>query len=522
VTDDRAPDAAAPPGQEGIHRRLALGWAGKMLALAIAVAEQILLVPVFLFFWGPAIYGDWLVMLSTAGLLVLLDAGLQTYYANAFHLALSRGEADRFRRLLHQAAAAYTAIVAVALPAALLAGALVRWPAALNLGSTGAGSASFVLALLAAFFLTRLPFGAANAVYRAHGDYVVGVMVANAVQLGLIGTIALTLWAGGGMVALALAYLAVVAASWGLLVSHQRRRYPQLRFGIARPDGAALRALGSVAPFYALAPAATMVTTQGTVILIAALAAGGRTVVAYATLRTLTGIARIVTDQVTQVTGVEIARQFAQRDRRALTALYDFTCRLAGGLCGALSGAVAFFGPPFLAVWTLDKVPFEPAIFWPLLAAAALAGPSIAGASVLTVINRPRGIAGAAAAAAAVVLVLCLVLIPRLGGAGAAWAVLAAEACVLSVVLPVQTAKAIGGSAVARIAITQLHAGAAFSIGAGGAWLSLWYAGDETLAGLVLAGLLWCCLALPPLFLLLFNRARRQWIMDRLRERSAA
>lgn len=513
-------EAPTPTGQEGIHRRLVLGWAGKMLALAIAVAEQVLLVPVFLYFWGPAPYGDWLVALSAAGLLVLLDAGLQTYYANAFHLALSRGDEAAFRRLFHQAGAVYAAILALALPAALLAGVAVPWKEALRLGTTGSGTASLVLVLLAVSFLARLPFGAANAVYRAHGDFAVGIMTGNAAQTLLIGAVALALWADGGMVALGVVYLAVVAASWAGIVAHQRRRYPGLRYGFARPDGTALRELAVVAPLYALAPAATMVATQGTVVLIAALAAGGGAVVAYATLRTLTGIARMVTTQVTQVAGVEIARQYAQGDTPALATLYDFICRLTGGLSGALSGAVAFFGPPFLAIWTLGKVPFEPHIFWPLLASAALAGPAVAGASVLHVINRPRGIAAAYAASAALVIVLCLALVPAMGGAGAAWAVLAAEAGVLSVVLPAQTARAIGGSAVARTVLTQLHAGAAFSIGAGSAWLALWYTGADTLGELVVASVLWCCLALPPLFLLLFNRGRRKWIVDRLRERS--
>ncbi len=514
--------SAQPPphGQAGIHRRLVQGWASKGLALAIAVAEQVLLVPVFLFFWGPALYGDWLVIASAGALLVLLDAGLQTTYANAFHLALSRGDREAFHRLLHQATALYGGIVATALVAVVLAGIVVPWASVLNVKSVDAGTTSFVLVLLSAFFLIRLPFGAANAIFRAHGDYAVGVMVANAAQFALIGSIALALWAGAGMAVLGFVYIAVVLADWCGIVAYQRRRYPALRYGVARPDGQALRELAAIAPFYALAPAAIMLTTQGTVILIAALAAGGATVVAYATLRTLTGIARMVTDQVTQVTGVEIARQYAQNDSRALTVLYDFICRLTGGLCGALSGAVAFFGPPFLAVWTLGKVPFEPQIFWPLLAAAAVAGPSIAGASVLNVINRPRGVATAFALAAVTILVLCAILIPILGGAGASWAVLVAEACVLSVLLPLQTARVVGGSAIARIAVTQLHAGAAFSVGAGAAWLALWYSGGDTLTELVAGALLWCCFALPPLIYLLFNRNRRQWILDRLRERS--
>ena len=43
----------APPGQEGIHRRLMVGWANKLVGLGINFGEQFLLVPVFLIFWGP-------------------------------------------------------------------------------------------------------------------------------------------------------------------------------------------------------------------------------------------------------------------------------------------------------------------------------------------------------------------------------------------------------------------------------------------------------------------------------------
>ena len=67
-----------PPGsqnQEGIHRRLVQGVAGKAVGTAIIFGEQILLVPVFLLFWTPGQYGDWLVLLSTAGFIGLLDIG---------------------------------------------------------------------------------------------------------------------------------------------------------------------------------------------------------------------------------------------------------------------------------------------------------------------------------------------------------------------------------------------------------------------------------------------------------------
>jgi O-antigen/teichoic acid export membrane protein len=343
-------------------------------------------------------------------------------------------------------------------------------------------------------------------------------MVGNLARLALVTAIALSLWAGAGMETLGLVYVAAIVASWSIMITHQRRRYPDLRYGVSWPDRDALKDLVAVAPLYAVVPAAMLVTTHATIILISSLAAAGKAVVMYSTMRTLTGVARMVMDQLMHVTGVEIARQFAQGDRRALTTLYDFMARLSGGICGTLAGLIAIIGPPFLTIWTVGKVPFDGAIFWPLLGAAGLAGPSVAGVSVLLFINRPGGMARAYAVAGGVTLCLCLVLIPPLGAAGAAWAVLVAETCILSIVIPMRTAKIVGGSPVRLIALIQGIAVISFAISSAIAWLALSIVGGSSLAGLILVGAIWAALVSAPLYFLIFNRPRRQWIADRLRD----
>ena len=507
------------PTQHGIHRRLVIGWLSKAMGLTITFGEQILLVPVFLVLWGPDRYGDWLVLLSTAGFIALLDTGLQTYYANAMQAALSQHKPDAFQRLLHQGAALYAAIICVALPIIALGAYQVPWTQALNLQETVSGSTDEILGILALYFLISLPFGMANAVYRAHGHFATSIMVGNLARLALLISIAFSLWVGAGMVTLSLVYVAVTAAGWAAMIAHQRRRYRDLRYGVAWPDRGALKALFAVAPLYAVVPAAMLVTTHATIIMISTLAAAGKAVVMYATMRTLTGMARMVMDQIMHVTGVEIARQFAEGDATALTTLYDFIARLAGGICGALAGLIAIIGPPFLAIWTVGKVPYDAAIFWPLLGAAGLAGPSIAGVSVLLFITRPGGMASAYAIAGGVTICLCLLLIPSFGAAGSAWAVLIAEAGILSILIPMQTAKIVGGSAIRLIARIQGIAAIAFAISGSGAWLALWIIDGESLTRVILTGMIWAALVSAPLYFLIFNRARRQWITDRLREK---
>jgi apolipoprotein N-acyltransferase len=111
-------------------------------------------------------------------------------------------------------------------------------------------------------------------------------------------------------------------------------------------------------------------------------------------------------------------------------------------------------------------------------------------------------------------------LIPTHGAAGAAWAVLIAEVGILSVIIPVQTAKIIGGSPVRLIAHIQGAALLSFAISGSGAWLAQWLLGDSSLTRLIFMGILWALLVAAPLYYLMFNRDRRQWIVNKLREKS--
>jgi O-antigen/teichoic acid export membrane protein len=521
VTDTGSPDGADTatphPGQAGIHRRLVMGWSNKLVGLGISFGEQFLLVPVFLIFWGPELYGDWLVLFSAAGMIALIDFGLQTYYANAFQMAISRDDQEAFHRLLHQASALYIALIAIALPLIGLV-AYAGGPAtSMNLQTVGIETASTTFLLLLLFFLANIPLGAVMAIYRAHGHFATGIMVGNISRLLLVGAIALTLYAGSGPVVLAMVFMAILTGNWVAVMVHQKRRYRGLRYGLTWPDRTARQELFRIAPFYAIVPAAMMLTIHGTIVMISALGAAGQAIVTFTALRTLTGVARQSMDQLLQVTGAEFARQFAQDDTAGLAALYDFVGRMAGGLCGALAGLITVIAPPFLLIWTVGKVPFDPQVFWPLLAVAALAGPSIAGYAVLHCVNRPQGMAGAYGASSCLTLGLCLILIPEMGAAGAAWSVLIAEIGVLSLIIPRATAKIVGGSFITRIASTQLFALTAFSISAASAWLAQRLIGSDSLIQIVAIGLLWCLMVTPPLYYLVFEKGKRRWIADRIR-----
>ncbi|NKB20496.1 MAG: hypothetical protein GKS01_08355 [Alphaproteobacteria bacterium] len=515
TTPDNSP-TPSPQGQEGIHRRIAQGIAGKTFGTVINFGEQILLVPLFLAFWTPAQYGDWLVLLSTAGFIAILDFGLRTYFGNSLQGALSRGEHEEFLQLLRYGTFFYTILVATGFVIALSLSYFVTWPELLNVKTLSALSSAHVLSLLSAYFLLTLPFGFISSIYRAYGEYAISVMVSNLTRIGLLAAIAAMLTIEASITSIALVYAVIAGVTWASVVIHQKQRYPDLEFGIAVPNKAAFKEALSIGPAYAMVPIATALSIHGTILLISSLASSGATIAAYNTIRTLTGFAKYVSDQALQVFGVEGARQFAQQDWEALARLYKFIARIAGCSCGTLGGFIAVIGPPFFSLWTIGKITFSDAVFWPLLGATVFASPSLAGATILSFINRPKGMVKAHISGGVTVIILCLVLIPQFGAAGAAWAVLATEICLLSIIVPIHAARVIKENPLRKILQGQSFALITFCISAGIATFALQLSGKPDLFGIIIASVVWVLATAVPLYFLAFDQAERIWIKDKL------
>ena len=307
------PPTSQPPTQEGMHRRLAQGFLAKSLAVIIQFGQQFLLVPVFLHFWGPERYSDWLVLLSTVTFLSLLDLGLQTTYSNELLMTWSRGERRAFNRVLHHGLAIYLILVLVAVSVLMVGAYAMPWPDLLNLKAATPVTATMVIGVLGLYVLANIPIAMVANIYRARGEFALGSAVGSASLVTYLCATMVTLWLDGGMVMLAAAHLVVVAATWGAIVTHLKRRYIDLHFGLRRPSRNEIRKAMTTSPAYAVIPAAMALNVHGTVLMIAGLGAGAVEVVVFTTIRTLTGVARQAAAQLGQAAGAEMSRHSLHR-----------------------------------------------------------------------------------------------------------------------------------------------------------------------------------------------------------------
>ena len=497
-------------------RRLVFGAVAKTCGLVVQFGQQFILVPIFLHFWGVELYRDWVVILSGAGFLTLLDLGLKTYYSNKLMLGWSRGEREHYRVDLHHGLAIYAILGVVALPILAIATYTVSEQEFLGLTFLDANTGAIVFLLLAGFFLAQIPLGLVSDLYRTRGEFARGAYASILGVLALVGATILALSVKLGPVEIAAAHIGVSLATWTLIVFDQKRRYPDLQFRLRFPNRQTLRDAFRVSLYYALIPLSLALTLQGMVLLIANLAPTGLAVVVFSTLRTITGMARQIANQVGQVVGNELSRQYAQQDFAAIAQLYMFLGRLCGGLVGAASGLILAIGSPFLTIWTLGRIPFDPYVLWALLAATIVTVPAQAGMLLLYFINRPRGMALAYLAFGAGAVALAAALIPEFGAAGAAVALLVAESATFGIILPAKAARAAGVSVWRHLGVTYFATIVALVLSTGAAFLGTYLIGSASLVRLVGICLFWALILAVPGFYLLFTADMRRRILNRL------
>lgn len=500
------------PLSTGLARRLISGTGALGVTMVVWSVLQILAVPVFLSHWGTQHYADWLVLNAAAGLLALLELGINAHLGAVMMAAAGRDDTSGIDRTLSLALTLYA--VTLGLGVLLLVGVGLVWPTPLlAVTAPDAGAAGLVLALS---ILLLVPRSILGSVLAAFGRFPLATYLGGAQQiLGLVAQLAIVA-AGGGLLAAALAQLAVVIlVGWLLPVILIRHLHPCIRF---RPRPARMEEIRRVlyrSGLHAVSAATGPLLLNLPVLLLQRLLPDGTALVLFTTMRTYAGALRQIVSQLVLSSAMEMTRQHHRGEAAGLSRLFALTGRIAGGAAGLLAGLLLVAGDPVFQVWTRHALAFDPLLALSFLAVALLVVPGLLGSTLLRLTDHAQTLLLASLLQAGLSLFLCLLLIPPLGALGAGLAVGAAELLAVGLVAPWQVCRRFGLGA--GLLVPAFAAGAAgLLLGGTVAALIFHLLRPDTLAGLIGAGLAWAVPCLPAAVPLLLPPARWRPLRDRL------
>lgn len=343
-------------------RRLFSGVSASYVRFAITGVCSLVAVPVYLHFLGKEEYGLWLAVLSALVPLSLMSIGFPTISQNLLAEARATGDWERAGRVL---ATSFVSLLVAAIAACLLMFLGLRVGVVQELLKASPGLRTEVapaLVIALAGFAFSQPLQVFRLAFRAFER--VDLEQYGLAALGVINLFLniLVLWAGQGIIGVALVYAVLQLAGGSFFFVALFREFPQLHFSVRIFS---LRLARQMLPpgFHFFVVSVSGVLMWGIDNLVISGMLGVVFVTAFAIAARLMSMLREMLSMPFSTSGPTITALGAEGNQKALRRLFYYSTRLA--LLGAVLFGIelGFFGRRFVALWAGPSVVVDPATF---------------------------------------------------------------------------------------------------------------------------------------------------------------
>ena len=418
----------------GLRRRLLRGAGATALGPIVTAAIQLGPVPFLVHSWGPAKYGDWLVLSAIPSYLSLSDLGFGDASGSDMTVRVAAGDREGALRTF-QSSWALLLILSVA--AMLLVSSLVwwfPWQSWLKLSSTSSSEAALILFVFATHVIATQQNGVLESGFRCDGNFATGtffIMMLRFVEaICALGMGIVT----GRLLYVALTYLSIRVIGTIAFALLLRKKSPWLPLGLQYARKQRIRELAVPALGFVALPLGYSISLQGFIILIGALL-GPIAVTIFSTLRTLTRFNFQILNVIGWTVWPELSSAFGAKNIPLARRLHRHAYQAGLGI-SVLSGVVLWVvGPTLYGFWIRHAVAFDATTFHILLLVTFANSLWYTSSVVPMSTNAHHRLAFSLVAVSTVSIFLAFLLIPSMGLPGAAWSLLAIDLVMIWLVL---------------------------------------------------------------------------------------
>jgi O-antigen/teichoic acid export membrane protein len=488
-----------------LARRLFSNYVFQTMNWGVRLVEQLVLIPLYIYAWGPIYYKDWIVLYALVAFLCWCTLGTDEYFGNLFLRDVSVGDFAALKRRMK--IGLFTALCVTGLIFALLYGALFVGDLRRLLGLSLMDEGTALFCLIAMTLPMSVWYCAAvlRGSYRAYGDFSRGECIFGIYNVTQIGSVALALALRAPPKMVALLYMAMpILYAIGLLIDI-RRRYPEVPLALAVPSRAEWRHIVPQSLYYFTSPLSIALNQNGVLLMFGFLGIGALETVKFNVLRIFTGLTRQIGAQSFSIgSGIEMARQHAQGDHEGCRRLYADTGRIVSCLGAILAGVSIPLSGPFVALWTRGTVAADMPLILCFLAGILLSGPGRASLMLLRYTNNATAVAWSSSLYAFAGLALAVPLARVFDSFGVALAFAITETAAIGLYPPLLVSRLFGFGAARHLAASYLAGALAFALSFGVA--SALFGGAASPVALALRLLVWAAIVLPLGLLLILPR----------------
>jgi O-antigen/teichoic acid export membrane protein len=416
-------------------RRLFFSFISSWVSRLSNTIIQLIQVPVFLHFWNPALYGEWIIINSLPTWLNFSNTGFGTVAGNEMTMLVSGGDRASALRVFQSCWWLIVLICSVIIFA--LSGALYYLPAAhlLRLNNISETDTKWIIFYLGVAVLLGQLEQLLQSAYKSIGRYPFGSMLKSSFVLIAFGLTLVPVVMGGGPRIAALVYAVANIIGTIVLCFLVKRDIPWIEFGWKHASIAEIRKLAPGAIAYMGFPIGNALNLSGTVLAVG-YALGPIDVVIFSTARTVSRVALQMVQMVNSTFEPEMTIAYGARNIDLTRALHRRAVQLALIVAVLIVASMMLFGPWFLTHWTGGHVPPSRGLLRILLLVVIFYALWSTSSTLMTSTNQHKRLAAYYLVATAVTCVICYFFARWYGLMGAAASLLISEAAMNLYVLP--------------------------------------------------------------------------------------
>lgn len=395
-------------------KRIGKAFLALLSGQVLMVLVQLLLVPLFLRFWSPVVYGEWLALSSLVNYLSTFNFGMDMAVVNRMTQAYGKGDIESFKKAQHTGMAFYLIVAvggSVILVIVLL---LLPFPLWLGLKEIGLVEAAWVAGLLGMQVLWAFPLGLVIDTYRTTGDLATSQWIRNGRQLlasSLVAT-ALLLGAGVRFVASMQVLSLAITATWVLW--DLRRRFPKLMPGVSRAELSEGKDLFRPSLNFFLITMAVALSEQGSVLVISS-TLGGAAVAVFVTSRTLVNLIRQFLGILNSALWPELTMTEARDEYGQLRLMHRFLTGASTSIVIGYAALLGVYGTDIIHGWTGGRLVPDKTLLMLLLLRGILQSAWMSSGVIAAATNRHGTLAKAYFISSATGLSVAILLIGQFG-----------------------------------------------------------------------------------------------------------
>lgn len=328
-----------------------------MFGVGVSLLNQIVLVPLYIIYWGNNLYADWIVLSAITVIFSMSDIGLNTVIQNRFSMKLSQNERSECDALLTNNIIIVSVILILSLVGTMVYLYFVDVVSSLKLHTINNTEAAWILILIVLRIYLGMYSGIENAIYRAthHNSRCVYIDQCSALSNVLIITVCLLCHINIILMCFLLCIPPIIVIT---IKRFDSQKYYRYQFSLNSINYHLLKTLITPALAFLSFPLGNAFLLQGFTFIVNKYF-GADEVVSYNTTRTMCNFIIILLGTIQTSVWPEYSIAYGSNDLLRMRTLHSKALSLT--MIGAILCAIFIivFGPIIYRIWTNGEVPFS-------------------------------------------------------------------------------------------------------------------------------------------------------------------